>query len=687
VVIAAGSAIAAGTGTGGQVLTVSGNNVTQNSTGKTYVYSGQASATGVLTNLSNAYSTLYYQGSSHAVNTGFNKNYDGTPANDLTAPAGGSVSTDAQVFFRSNTKPSFSLALNDSSKQYGDLDPTVFIATGGVATLTNAYAGVGGNNNFAVATADVIASLTGTRALGENVGAYAYTLDGSSMNTTLAAQPNLNIVKRDITVTSITAASKQYDGSTTATINGGVFTNMANGETLSFSGAGLFANPNAGNAKVVDVADVTTLSKVDGTGLWSNYNLTSTGAVSGTGNITKAPVTLTVNNSSVFVTQLASAAPDNGFSYSGFLNGDTSSVFNSMPTRTYTGAASYPVAGTYNGTLGTSAVPTSTNYLVTVVPGNLTVTPADKLLISIGSQSAVYGSQTSAAAGVAAVGTVTAQYCFDQTNCNGANLVGLTLTRLSASQWKAADNTGSYVVFDTSVVAPQASGSGYLKAGNYTYTASEIAPLSLPNGNFTGRATNAGVLTITPLAATLTSTSVSKAYDGTTALPAGVLPNNTLTASNTLSNDVVDVSFVSGSYTSSSASASASFSLLGVQLSGADASNYSLVNYANSTYTGIGAITGGANFGGSNQTIIHPPKPIIPTENASAGADSSGGASSGNPYLVIPANKSSNADRCTPTTLEECLCETQEPKPVEGLAICYQPKKTASSTTNKPKNI
>ena len=682
VVVAAGSNIAAGTGTGGQVLTVSGNTITQNSSGKTYIYSGSAGSTGVLSNLSSDFSSLYYQGTSHAVNTAFNKTYDGTPANDLTAPTGGSVTTGAQVFFRSTTKPGFSLAVDDVNKAYGDADPTSFSIIGGATTLTNAYAGIGGNNTFAVASADALAALTGTRVAGENVGSYAYTLDGSAMNATLSAQPDLNIVKRDITLTSVTAADKVYNGDTVATINGGLFGNLVGAETLSLSGAGVFADPNAGNSKTVSVTDATTLTQVDGTGLWSNYNLTTTGAVSGTGNITKAPLTLTVNNSSVFVTQNANSAPDNGFSYSGFLNGDTASVLTGNPTRTYTGAASYPVAGTYTGVLGASSLPTATNYLVTLAAGDLTVIPADKLLISIGSQSSTYGSQTAANLGAAATGTVTAQYCFDASNCNGANLVDLTLTRLSSNQWKAADNTGSYVVFDTSLASSSYSSGGYLNVGNYTYTASEIAPLSLPNGNFNGRATNGGVLTITPLAVNLTNSMVSKAYDGTTSLPASNTTTNTLTATNVQSGDALDVSFVSGSFASSAGSASASFNLLGVQLSGTDASNYSLTNYPNNTYTGTGSITGGGNSGSNTQPIIHPPKPIIPANNQNNGGGSeSSGDSSGNPYLLVPNNRNSSADRCTSNNLEACLCEDLKHQEIDQLAICYQPKKADNSPT------
>jgi hypothetical protein len=220
--------------------------------------------------------------------------------------------------------------------------------------------------------------------------------------------------------------------------------------------------------------------------------------------------------------------------------------------------------------------------------------------------------------------------------------------------------------------------------GNYTYTASEIAPLSLTNGNFNGRATNGGVLTVNPLAVNLSHATVSKAYDGTTALPTANQPNNTLTASNAKSGDALSVSFGSGSYAASSVSASASFSLLGVQLTGNDASNYSLANYANSTYTATGVITDGSSDGGKTP-FVHPPKPIIPTDNSSGGGTSGGESTAGNPYLVIPAGRPNSADRCTPNTLENCLCETQEPKPIEGLAICYQPKKTASSTSNKAK--
>jgi filamentous hemagglutinin family protein len=506
VVVAAGSDVAAGTGAGGQVLTVSGHGIS-NTNGDTYIYTGTASDSGQLSYLTNDFASLYYQGSSHTRNAQFNTAYNGTIA-------GGASS---QVLFRDPTAnaPTFTLTLNDISKTYGDADPANQAALN--AALLAAYTGASslsstvsaansGTNTFAVTAADVISNLSGTsRTAGSNVGSYAYTnLSGSSYNTSLSAQPSLSITPRDITLTAVTASNKTYDGNTTASISGGTFGNIVAGESLGLSGSGTFDSANVDDVSTVTVANVAALTKTNGTGSWSNYNLTSTGSLtsSAVGNITPATLTATVNGSAIFVTQAASTAPDMGVSYSGFVGNDTAATaLSGSAVRSYTGLANYPAAGTHAGVFGLSSTPTAShgNYNISLSAGDLTVVPADKLLITIASQSASFGSQTSANAGTAAVGTVSTVYCLDPANCSGANLYSLTTTRLSSNQWKAADNTGSYVVFDTSVASPLYT-SGNLSVGNYTYTATEINPLSLyTNGvaNFNGRFTNGGVLTIT----------------------------------------------------------------------------------------------------------------------------------------------------------------------------------------------
>ena len=853
IVIAAGTAITAGTSTGGQVLTSAGNTLTQSNAtpGKIYVYSGSADNTGTLNILSTSFNSLYYEGTSQALNTGFNTAFDSNHADDLAAPAGGSVGN-TQVFFRSNTKPGFALVFNAPTKTYGDAEPTLTSTSG--ATLTNAYAGVGGSNTFAVTTAEVIAGLS--RTAGENVGSYAYSWTGSDFNTTVTGGlPSLVINKRDITLSTLVASNRTYDGTTNATITSATFGNLANGETLGLSGSGTFFTKNFGTGKTVTVSDVTTLSKSNGTGLWSNYNLTTTGSKTTTANIsqaalvvtatqvtkeydgattatgtgtvatlagagagelvnnagvqvftnpnagagnktvqasgvtikdaanndvtanynisyidnttstiTPAPLTIKVNNTAMFVTQDARTALDQGFTYTGFKNGETvaTAITGGGLTpadRIYTGASNFPVVGSYTGVYGASA-PNSVNgnYAITMQTGNLTVVPADKLLITIASQTDTYGNRTASNAGYVSGNNVTAQYCFVASNCAGANLVNLTVTQQSGNQWKAADNTGSFVVFDTTLLTPSYSTGGFVQAGNYTFSASEITPLSLPNGNFTGRYTNGGVLTIAPLAATLSTNGITKTYDGTTAVSAVAISPSNLAAG-----DVVSANASTGSFASKDAANGIVLTLSNLSLAGTDAANYYLssnslvgtgditpkaitltgTSVANKQYDGntnatilaAGNLSGlvgsetlalnglsgtfssptagsnkvvtlaatlqnGANGGlASNYTlgastayaditqvkgkdsspIVLPPKPIIPTDNASSGGgESGGGSSAGNPYLVIPSTRPNNADRCTPNTLEDCLCESQEPKPLEGLAICYQPKKTAS---------
>jgi filamentous hemagglutinin family protein len=1083
IVVAAGTATAAGTGTGGQVLTIAGNTLTQtNGTpGKTYVYTGQASSTGVLSNLSTDFANLYYEGTSHAVNAGFNTTFDSNHANDLSAPTGGSVSS-AQVFFRSTTKPGFSLTLNNAQKSYGDVDPSLTSSNG--ATLTNAVAGIGGSNTFAVTASDVIAGLAGTRATGEDVGTYAYTLSGSTFNTTLTAQPNLvigqrdislstliadnkiydgttaahisgatfntvngetlglsgaavfdtknagtgktvtvdnigtlsasdgigytgkwsnyrltttgnqtthanisqnttahvvltansdnskvyngttqnitgfgvaglvgddatntaaavagiaagvsgknagsytstftgsnadlannyanitkndgtltiaqnttanvvltansdtskvyngttqnvtgfgvvglvgddaanatntaaavagitagasgknavsytstftgsnadlannyanitkatgtlTIAQKDVTLASITAANKTYDGNDIATITAGLIATGVGTETLAVSGRGTFSNKNADTGKTVTVADVTTLTKTNGTGDWTNYRLTTTGSqttaadilkkdltisatatdkvydatksattsllsndvllgdtvtldktsatfdnknvgqsktvhvaglsISGTsaGNynltntsttttaaigqalltvtasqvtkeydglttatgtgtfsalagdvvnnagvqvfatkdagasnkivqangvtlkdaltgadvtfnyniqyvnnttstITPAPLTIKVNDTAMFVTQDARTALGQGFSYSTFKNGETAAMALSggaltAADRIYTGASNFPTAGSYTSVYGLATTPTSVNgnYAITVQTGNLTVTPADKLLITIASQSDAYGNRTAANAGNAAAQSVSAQYCLSPTNCNGANLVDLTTTQLAANQWKAADNTGSFVVFDTTATGTSYSTGGFLKAGNYVFNTTEIAPLSLPNGNFTGRATNVGVLTITPLAVTLGADSITKTYDGNTGIT-----GTAVRTTNSALGDIVNATASTGNFASKNVANGIAVSLSNLGLTGADAANYAL---ATNALSGTGAITPKnltANYTAADKTY-----------NANTTASVTGGSSdivSGD--TVVFANTSANFD-------------------------------------------
>ena len=753
IVVAAGTSIAAGTATGGQILTVANNTLTQtNATpGNTYVYSGSADTTGVLSNLSTGFASLYYQGTSQALNTGFDQGFDANHANDMSVPGSGSASS-TQVFFRSATKPAFSMTLANASKAYGDTDPTLTTTSG--ATLTNAYAGVGGNNTFAVASADVIAGLTGSRAAGENVGTYAYTLSAISFNTTLAAQPNLVIGKRDITLATITASNKTYNGYLDASVISATFGNLYNNETLAISGVGTFSDKNVAIGKTVTVADLTALTKADGTGAWSNYNLTTTGAKTTTANIVKASLSAWANADARFVTQ-ADAAGFNGVSYSGFVGGDTSAAVDTTGLAiARTNALTDVAAGTYTGVLVPTGL-TATNYTIAHSNGNYIIVPADRLLVRTTQQSVAYGSTPTY--------STTAQYLDSQSNQimvltqTGTNnnytfndgagtTVGLALKPYSGASTAAQSTSGNTVA-----------GTFDVKDAAYTQTGS----------NFNGTPLFIGTLTVDPIAVTPNASGVTKVYDGTTAVN-----NEVVGMTGKISNDVVTISG-SGAFSQKDVGTNLGYSLTNLSLASGDASNYyfsggvnSLVGndgvitpktitltgttVANKVYDGntnatitaqgnlsgfvgnetlsiigltgaysstqlgihkavalVATLQNGSNGGlDSNYTlaastayaditsadstgttvlpIIVPPAPVIPSENnTEGGGDSNGGSSSGNPYLVMPVTRPNNADRCTPNTLEDCLCETQEPRPIEGIAICYQPKKTASTTPAK----
>jgi hypothetical protein len=569
IVVAAGTSIAAGTATGGQILTVANNTLTQtNATpGKTYVYSGSADTTGVLSNLSTGYASLYYQGTSQALNAGFNQGFDANHANDMSVPGGGSASS-TQVFFRSTTKPGFSMTLANASKAYGDTDPTLTTTSG--ATLTNAYAGVGGNNTFAVASADVVAGLTGSRAAGENVGTYAYTLSSSSFNTTLTAQPNLVIGKRDITLSTITASNKTYNGTDAATITSGTFGNLYNNETLAISGAGTFSSKDVANGKTVTVADTTTLTKANGTGNWNNYNLTTTSKTT-TANITKATLTATANADARFVTQ-ADAANFNGVSYSGFVGGDTSAVVGGTLSISRTNALTDVAAATYTGVLVPTGL-TASNYNISYANGNYTIVPADRLLVNTTNQTVTYGTTPTY--------TTTAKY-LDSSN-NTIKVLTQTGTNNNYTYNDGAGTTISLALKPyTGANVATLSTSGNTVVG--TYDVKDAAYVQ--NGtNFNGTPVFIGSLTVNQKAITPSASGASKVYDGSTSTG-----NVVIGMTGKVTNDVVSISG-NGAFSQKDVGSNLSYSISGIALAAADAGNYFLSGGPNSISANDGTIT------------------------------------------------------------------------------------------------
>ncbi len=114
-----------------------------------------------------------------------------------------------------------------------------------------------------------------------NAGTWGVTVSGAALtngtglasNYVLTAQPSGvsgTISPRQVTITGMSAAGRDYDGSTTAALQGGSVNNLVGSETLSFNGAsGQFASANAGTWGVT----VSGTALTSGTGLASNYVL------------------------------------------------------------------------------------------------------------------------------------------------------------------------------------------------------------------------------------------------------------------------------------------------------------------------------------------------------------------------------------------------------------------------------
>jgi hypothetical protein len=174
---------------------------------------------------------------------------------------------------------------------------------------------------------------------------------------------NIGEASTPLTVTGITAANKVYDGTSAAIINTGSATlnGVTPGDqvTLVTAGAsGAFVNATVGNGKTVNISGLT-LSGANA-GSYTLIQPTTTAS------ITKAPLTVTADNKSKIAGQ---PDPAFTFTYSGFVNAETSAVLDTPPACGVSGPHNTP--GTYPIVCSGGV---DNNYSFTYVNGTLTVT-------------------------------------------------------------------------------------------------------------------------------------------------------------------------------------------------------------------------------------------------------------------------------------------------------------------------
>jgi hypothetical protein len=224
VVIAAGTQIAAGDGSGGQVKTVSGNTTTQNSSGKTYLYTGNANDTGALSAVGGFANGLFLSTiGSDIVNAASNTAYE-------TSGTRNSISGGAntQVMFRE--KVTLSGALNNATVTYGDSTNSTAVK----AALQTANPASGTSNvisttsnagTFKILNADLIADMaTGkpsvdtahnvanNKSTSGNLKANStgYNIDMTGTKYTRRTSAKLVVDKRTLDSVAIAAAGNTY---------------------------------------------------------------------------------------------------------------------------------------------------------------------------------------------------------------------------------------------------------------------------------------------------------------------------------------------------------------------------------------------------------------------------------------------------------------------------------------------
>lgn len=205
----------------------------------------------------------------------------------------------------------------------------------------------------------------GTLALGDGAGgglAANYTFTGGTQTATITPAP--------LTVIGTTATNKVYDGTTAATLSGGVLSGVISGDSVTLSQSGAFASKNVGT----DIA-VTANDSVSGASV-GNYTFTEPTSLAA--NITPATLTYTATPVSGLVGQIQTLSG----TVSGFVSDDT--LANSTA-----GSLTWSVAGNTTQP-GQYAIDggglTASNYLFIQAPANATALTLTQSSVSPPSQ-------------------------------------------------------------------------------------------------------------------------------------------------------------------------------------------------------------------------------------------------------------------------------------------------------------
>ncbi len=340
---------------------------------------------------------------------------------------------------------------------------------------------------------------------------------------------NLTVTPAALTITA-NGVSRVY-GASDPTL-GVTYSGLVNGETSSVLG-GTLSEIDSKAAPTTAVGSYTGVIRASGQTA-TNYTISY---VAGNLTVTPAALTITANG----VSRIYGASdPVLGVTYSGFVNGETSSVLGGTLSEVDSNAALTTAVGSYTGVI-TASGQTATNYTITYVAGNLTVTPA-ALTITANGVSRVYGA-SDPTLGVTYSGFV---------NGETSSVLGGTLSVVDSD---AAPTTavGSY--------------SGVITASGQTSTNYTITYV-------------AGNLTVTPAPLTITANSITKTYGQTETFAGTEFTANGLVNSDS----VASVSLTSAGTPATAPVAGSPYAIVVSNAVGSGLQNYT-INYVNGTLT------------------------------------------------------------------------------------------------------
>ncbi|WP_338761751.1 YDG domain-containing protein [Massilia sp. METH4] len=357
---------------------------------------------------------------------------------------------------------------------------------------------------------------------------------GLASNYTVANPAGLaaDITRRALSVTGITAADKVYDGSTAAAVDtsGAALSGLIDGDSVTVSSTGSFADRNAGNGKAVALA-----STYGGTDV-ANYAIT--GQAGTTATITRRALTVSGLAAADKVYDGTTAAALTGGSLVGLVAGESLDLAN--------------LAGTFgdkNAGTGKSVTVTALGLLDgTGLASNYTLAQPTGLTASITPKALLVA------------GLTAADKTYDGTTAATVGTAGATLDGLVAGDAVTLGTSGSFVdrnagsgkQVDLATTLSGGDSGNYALAGQRTATAA-----------ITRRALTLGGITVADKVADGTTTAALTA----TGVLSGVLANDSV---------AVNAAGMTAQFAQAAAGSAIPVSIGGQLLSGADAGNYFL---------------------------------------------------------------------------------------------------------------